>query len=250
MPEFPRIDKYASMHSPLHDWDPRIKLLSIMFLIFLIATVKDVKASLFGLCFALILLYTSRLPSSFVREYLSGVAVFIVFVSITLALTVPGKELAGFYHVKITSEGLETASLVAVRAFTAILLGFTMMATTRFTQLVKALENLRIPNKLIQAFIFTYRYIFVLIHETRRMSTSLKARGFRKKTNVKTLKVIGNSIGMLFIRSHERAEQVYNAMLSRGYSGKIQTLNEFTLTRMDVSKGLFVVVTALYLSLS
>jgi cobalt/nickel transport system permease protein len=38
-------------------------------------------------------------------------------------------------------------------------------------------------------------------------------------------KVAGNMAGQLFLRSYERSDRIYNAMLSRGYSGHLYTLN-------------------------
>jgi len=31
--------------------------------------------------------------------------------------------------------------------------------------------------------------------------------------------------GQLFLRSYERSDRIYNAMLSRGYTGNLRTLN-------------------------
>jgi cobalt/nickel transport system permease protein len=39
-------------------------------------------------------------------------------------------------------------------------------------------------------------------------------------------RTIGNMVGMLFIRSYERAERIYAAMLSRGYNGEIVEMNK------------------------
>jgi cobalt/nickel transport system permease protein len=41
-------------------------------------------------------------------------------------------------------------------------------------------------------------------------------------------------IGVLFIRAYERAEAVYLAMCSRGFTGRIHTLHPFQLTRRDL----------------
>jgi cobalt/nickel transport system permease protein len=42
---------------------------------------------------------------------------------------------------------------------------------------------------------------------------------------------VAASAGTLFIRSYERGERVYLAMVSRGYTGSMPTLQEFAATR-------------------
>ncbi len=39
--------------------------------------------------------------------------------------------------------------------------------------------------------------------------------------------------GQLFLRSYERSDRVYNAMLSRGYTGHLQTMSPHELHRVD-----------------
>jgi cobalt/nickel transport system permease protein len=45
--------------------------------------------------------------------------------------------------------------------------------------------------------------------------------------------VAGNMAGQLFLRSYERSDRVYNAMLARGYTGHLQTINPHELHRVD-----------------
>jgi cobalt/nickel transport system permease protein len=39
--------------------------------------------------------------------------------------------------------------------------------------------------------------------------------------------------GQLFLRSYERSDRIYNAMLARGYAGQLRTLNPHELHRRD-----------------
>jgi cobalt/nickel transport system permease protein len=40
-------------------------------------------------------------------------------------------------------------------------------------------------------------------------------------------------VGQLFLRSYERSDRVYNAMLARGYRGHFQTLNPHVMSAHD-----------------
>jgi cobalt/nickel transport system permease protein len=50
-------------------------------------------------------------------------------------------------------------------------------------------------------------------------------------------------VGQLFLRSYERSDRVYNAMLARGYQGYIQTLNPHVMELRDwVISGIAVAI--------
>ncbi len=64
-----------------------------------------------------------------------------------------------------------------------------------------------------------YRYLFVIADQAMRMQMARDGRNFGA-TRKNIFKTMGNMIGTLFIRSYERAERIYAAMLSRGYNGQ------------------------------
>ncbi len=69
------------------------------------------------------------------------------------------------------------------------------------------------------------------------MSSAAKTRGFEAKTRWHTFRTLGNFIGVLLVRSFGRTERLYDAMISRGYTGKLVTLSDFQMTLWDSIKG-------------
>ena len=59
------------------------------------------------------------------------------------------------------------------------------------------------------------------------MYRGMKVRGFRKRTDLETMRSLGNLLGMLIVRSFDRTQRVYDGMLSRGYSGVFPTYIKF-----------------------
>ena len=49
-----------------------------------------------------------------------------------------------------------------------------------------------------------------------------------------TYKTIAYLVGMLLVRSCDRAERVHNAMLCRGFRGRLYSLSGFSLRTVDV----------------
>jgi len=246
----PEIDKFAHLKSPLHSWDPRVKIISILCLILSIVLVNNLFVAALGLMLAVILVFLSRIPFRFVFLHLRWVILFVALFLIIMPLTVSGNEIARFHFLSISERGLRMAFLIALRAVGAVLLIFPMIGTMRFNLTTTALQRLKLPNKLVQMIIFTYRYIFVVLDELGRMFMAARARGFKSGTNFRTLKTVGNLIGMLFVRSYERTEHIHRAMVSRGYDGTLRILDEFVLVKKDFLKAVFVVAAAggLYLA--
>jgi len=112
---------------------------------------------------------------------------------------------------------------VAIKSTVSVLAVILLSSTTPFPELLKGLEKLRVPRLLTTIMSFMYRYIFVLSDELQRMRRARDSRGWSGKW-LWQAKVIGHMIAALFLRSYERGERVYAAMLARGYDGGLRTI--------------------------
>jgi cobalt/nickel transport system permease protein len=109
------------------------------------------------------------------------------------------------------------------------------------------MHELRVPRKMVHLFFFTYRYIHVIHLEYLRLRNAMKVRGFRPGTNMHTYKTFAYLLGMLLVRSSDRGERVREAMLCRGFRGRLYSLSRFSLKTSDVIS--LVVMLALILAL-
>lgn len=233
----PEIDRYAHLSSVFHSLDPRVKIVSIGILILCVALVQDIRVASFGLLLACLLVLLSRIPFSFVFIHLRWVLIFVLFFFLIMPLT---------HH---PFEGAKLALLIGLRAVSCVLLIFPMIGTSRFDLTLKTLQSLKLPNKFVQLIMFSYRYIFIFFDELRRMSIAARAKGFNRRFNIYDLKITGHIIGMLFLRAYERTNKVYYAMASRGYTGRIETLEEFRIGPKDVIIGSLIILSAILLNI-
>jgi cobalt/nickel transport system permease protein len=101
-----------------------------------------------------------------------------------------------------------------------------------------------------------YRYIFVIADEALRLFRAREARSANPEGKAAgsirwRASVLGGMIGSLFIRSYERSERIYAAMLSRGFDGEVRTLRVQEMGLADVlTMGAFIVFLAAVLALS
>jgi cobalt/nickel transport system permease protein len=223
----------------------------MLFLIVSVVLITDPVMAAVSLVIAIIIAGISRLPARFIVKRLAVVLPFIVSLCLIILFTNKGgTEIARFLFLSINTEGLNRSFLIFSRASAAVIIVICMLGTMKFEITLQALNSMKVPVSITQLLMFTYRYIFVFIDEFSRMSRSLYSRGFQTGTNLHTLMTLSKMIGMLFIKSYERADRVYNAMISRGYEGTIRTLAEFTLNRMDRVKAGSAVVTGIALHIT
>ena len=237
------IDRHASVESIIQRWDVRCKIASLLILILCIALLKTLPMAFVALGLALLLLWASHLPVHFVSHGLTSAAIFLFPFFLIMPLTYPGNgEHAHVLGMTISMEGLRLATLIFVKAITMIMLSFVIFGTSRFDVSMIALQHLKCPKMLTQMLLFTYRYIHTFMEELKRMRTSMAVRGFVPHTNWNTMTTYGNFVGTLLVRSFERTERVYKAMLSKGYEGEFHTLIEFKTSTADWIK-LIVIIT-------
>ncbi len=236
------IDRYAHVESILNHWDPRLKILSMGIFIFCVALLESIPVAILGFIFAFFFLYLSKLPLRFVRGGIAFVLIFLVPLLLIMPLSYPGQ--AAFYVIGIPFawEGLRIACIIIIKAVSVVITAYCVFGSSRFDVSMIALQHLKVPKMLVQMLLFTYRYIFVFIAEMRRMDIAMRSRGFVKGFNLTTLTLMGNFVGTLLVRSFERTERVYKAMLSKGYNGDYPTLVEFNALPRDFLKALIVVL--------
>ncbi|EKD51420.1 MAG: hypothetical protein ACD_62C00258G0004 [uncultured bacterium] len=93
-----------------------------------------------------------------------------------------------------------------------ILLG----VTTRFSDILASLRRLHVPGLFITTLTLTYRYLFVLVDELQRFKRARQCRTFVPQ-GLLSWKALGNIIALLFVRTADRADRVFNAMCARGW---------------------------------
>lgn len=250
------MDEFAKLKSPLHSMDPRAKALAFLFFIFLTVNLTRPVLLLAAASFWLGLLFIARIPISYVIKRVTWIIPFAGFLILLFPFITPGDPVWSFkmgsLSLMATVDGLEKALMLFMRVVASVLVIVTLTATTRFTSLMKAMTDLRVPRVIVQMVEFTIRYIFVAIDELKRMRRSRRARGFAPGKNIwhaHTVRTLAQLVGTMFLRAYERGDRVYVAMLSRGFTGNINTMTGFTIRPLDYLKAgaISLVAVALFL---
>ena len=240
------LDKYSERDSVLHRLDPRTKF--IVTIIFILTVVITPPATWYGFAFYLAIVagmvLLSRVPVLYILKRSLLILPFVGIIAISVPFVKQGDVIGSVsiwsWDISVTRTGLDIFATILVKAWLSALSLILLTATTRLADLLKGLEQLRVPMVLIMILSFMYRYIFVLTDDVMRMKQARDSRNFggRQMWQIRT---IGNMIGTLFVRSYERGERVYFAMLSRGYDGHTKTLTKLGFRTADLTFSLVLV---------
>jgi len=226
-------EPFAQGNSLIHRMDPRMRLIAAALLTIPTALLQHVEPALTALGAGILFIILSRLPVKKVLSRLMVVNAFILFLWIFLPFSTPGTLTQTIGPFRITSEGINLALLITIKSNAVVLTLMALMGTIAVQDLGPAMQQLKIPNKLCHILLFTYRYIFVIHQEYMTMRQAMTARGFRPKTDKHTYRSYAWLVGMLLVKSWDRAERVFGAMKCRGFKGRFYTLAEFTTSPKD-----------------
>ena len=220
-------EPFAIGDSMIHRLDPRIRLVLTILYSFVVALSYRFSVLIPALILSSILILISRVRIQEVLKRLVIVNALILLLWLVLPFTFKGEALARSGFFAIYRPGVILAAQITLKS-NAILLAFiALIATMSFAKLGHAMYRLRVPGKIVYLLLMTYRYIFVIEEEYRRLMRAAKIRGFRPGTNANTYRTYSFVVGMLFVRAAARAERVHQAMRCRGFKGKFYSLQEF-----------------------
>jgi len=219
----PEIDRYAHLESPVHRWDPALKIAGFGVFIFGVAMLGKIWSAALGLAIALFFLWISNISISFALRRVSVIFFFMVPFFFLLPIKIEGNFSAGFDFSWVW-EREKLALLLTIRALAIAIIVFPMLGTAPFHLSMKSLQDLGVPKMLIQSVLFTYRYLFVYLEQLRKMQVAMRSRAFAPGFNRTTFKVYGYQVGMLLVTSYEQTERILSAMKSRGFDGTIRIL--------------------------
>ena len=253
-------DRFHEADSRLHRLDPRVKVVVTVLFILSNALLPDGAWMAFGLSW-IVLLWANQLSGlgvdfTFRRSF---IALPFALAALTAIFSPLGTPLAEWHLGPLvlipTDAGLVKFGSILLRSWLSVQVAILLVSTTRFPDMVHAFEHLRVPAVLTTVVSFLYRYLFVLTDEVLRLLRARQSRsatlpGYRSGRNVAwRARVTGSMAGQLFLRSYERSDRIYNAMLARGYSGQLRTLTPHVMGASDWSFGVLAMLLLLLLQL-
>lgn len=233
-------DEYALKDGFLQSIEARIKVITIVVLLLSVLFTRDIELLFLLYLFCLLLVLFSKISLGF---FLKRTWVFIPLFSLFVALPAlfanftPGEPLFSFKlfgaNLIITKSGLDTAVFFVMRVATSVSFAVLLGLVTKHSVLLSVLRVFKVPQVFVVTAGMCYRYIYLFAETVENTYLGIKSRVGAKLHNKCGQRMVAWNIASLWQRSASLNEEVYNAMLSRGYTGEPFVLEEFKATIKD-----------------
>lgn len=234
-------DEYAAKSGFLQSLDPRIKTITFLLFIVSIMVTKSIIILLYLYALCLALMFVSQIKLGFFLKrtwiFIPLFSLFIVIPSL-FSIFSPGEAIAKLnifgLNLTITRQGLSGAVLFVMRVVTSVSFAILLSITTRHFELLKVLRIFKIPQVFVMTVGMSYRYIFLFVETVENTYLAIKSRIGGRIHYKRGQHIVAWNITYLWDRSRQLNEQVYNAMLSRGYRGEPVIFDQFKMKLKDL----------------
>lgn len=226
------------MPAPLQHRDPRARLACAALLSVCVAVAQSLPACIAGLALGCLLLVAARPGLDSTLRRAVAVNAFVLFLWCVTPWTTPGEPVWSLGPFTVTREGLSLSLLVSLKANAICAIFTALTAGMDIGGMGHALHRLGCPPRLVWLLLFMGRYLHVIRSEWTSLMTAARLRCFVARSNTHTWRTLASLLGLLLVRSHDRARRVHEAMLLRGFSGNFRPLDSFAWQRRDTALAL------------
>ena len=231
-------ERHARSTGWLQRRDPRAKLAGFLMAI--------IAASLASSVVGLALLYAATLAAArasrvpfgfFVKRVWLGIPFFAGIVVVPAIFFVPGDRVfdlaLGPAHLAPSWNGLAGAVLFVGRVGASVSLAVLLVVTTPWADVLKSLRALRTPQVFVLVLSMTYRYIFLFLHTANGILLARKSRAVGRTSGGEQRRWITGTMGNLMSRAFKMSNDVYGAMLARGFTGEVRVYSTYRMRAAD-----------------
>ena len=220
-------DELASARGLMQSLDPRVKLVSILAFAVATSLVHSLPV-LMGLTLTTAAFAAaSKVPlASFAAKVWSTAGFFgaLLAAPAATAWITPGPVLVPLGPLSITAPGLLIAARLVTRVAAGAGFGLLVVWTTRWTDLLRGLSALGVPDLVVATLAMTQKQIMSLLRTVENMHLARESRMLSVGTVHENRGWVVERMAFVARRSMKTADEVYDAMLARGFDGHMPSL--------------------------
>ena len=243
--------EFSSQNGFFQKIDARVKVLFLLFFILIVSLKRDVLPETYIWIFVLMLTLFSRLSILKVYKRVLFLGFFFGFlIALPSAFNVitkgeivlPVARLSRPYSfwiyripadIGITREGIYGVVMLTMRVVNSLSLSFLVLYTTPFHEIIRALKVLKVPDSFLIIITLCYKYIFILSKTVEDMHLAKKSRIVRELSHAEAREWIAGRMAFIFRKTRLRCEEVFKAMIGRGFSDSIKFYGFRKMCRAD-----------------
>jgi cobalt/nickel transport system permease protein len=199
--------------------DPRVVLITFMVYTILLLSVGkyNIPGAVAFAAFPVFVLSLGRIPVRALLIRLAALSPFVLFV----AAANPFLDRRPFIALGsiVLSAGTASGLAILIKGLLVLLSVLLLGRVLPFYDMCRALRSLHVPEPFVVQLTLLHRYVFLLLEEARAMMRARDMRAFGRRG--RELRVASAMIGTLFLRTVERGDRIYRAMVARGFRGSL-----------------------------
>ena len=229
-------EEIAARPGLLQRLDPRVKLLTLLLFAVTVSFVHSVWAltALIGLT---MLLAAASLVGvgSFVRRVWASAGLLALLVSLPSALSVftPGPAVVSLGPLSLTEPGLMGVATLVTRVAAAAGFALLVIWTMRWPDLLRALSAMGMPDVVVATLAMTQKQILTLLRTVEQVHLARESRTLARGTTRENRAWVTERMAFVVRKSMKTADDVYDAMLSRGFTGAMPSLVRLRMRSRD-----------------
>jgi cobalt/nickel transport system permease protein len=202
--------------------DPRVRLATVLALAVTASLVRSVWVLGAVFVATMAVAWASRVDvGAFVRRVWASAGLFAVLLAAPAATSwfTPGRALVTLGPLAITAPGLAIAVRLVARVAAGAGVGLLVVWTTRWTDIMRALTSWHVPDVVVAIFAMTQQQIVSLMRTVESTHLARESRMLSEGSTAETRGWVVERMAFTARKSLKTADDVYDAMLARGYSG-------------------------------
>jgi cobalt/nickel transport system permease protein len=245
--------------------DPRIKVIFLVFFVVIVSLKRNIFPEAVIALFVLLLVASSRINlAQFYKRTVGLTFIFgflVVFPS-ALNIVTPGELILPVIHLSqpyefiiyhipeeigLTRQGIDGVMILCLRMMNSLAISLLVIYTTPFHRLIKALHVFRVPQALLLVITLSYKYIFIFAKTIEGMYFARKSRLVGMVRNDEARIWAAGRIAHMFRKAMSRYEEVFRAMVARGFAEEVRLSDIGKLTAVDLLSGGFFLLVGIFL---
>lgn len=216
--ELRQIDELAVMNSPVHRFCSLSKLgVTVLYILTVMSFPRHGLSELIlMIVYPAFVSALSGISLSLAIRKMRYVLPLVLFVGIFQPLF--EREILFRIGPLLVSAGVISMLVLMIKGVYCLLASFLLAATSPADRLFASLRKIHVPAVFVTLLLLTWRYITVLGEEASVMMTAYQLRAPEQKGI--HWRSWGSFIGQLFLRTMDRAQELYESMMMRGYEGE------------------------------
>lgn len=133
----------------------------------------------------------------------------------------------------ISTAGARSVGFLLLRVETIATFTLLLVLSTPWARLLAALRALRVPATVVVILGMTYRFLFLLLASAHELFLARRSRSVGRLPPPEARKLFARTAGVLLSKTMATSQQVYLAMVSRGYTGGARLLEPLAMRGRD-----------------